>query len=237
MFRAAQLKFINEETLLVEFGETLEYEIFQRVLNLDTALNSAPIGRHVETLPTFRSLMIRFDSAVITADELLLKLAELNGVRTSLKSKKWRVPVCFEGQCGEDLAEAAQLLKMGEDALVSKLLSRSLTLYMYGFAPGFAYLGGLDEELTLPRRKDPRAPMPAGALMIAGGLASITSVSMPTGWYVLGQTPLTMFSVAREPMVPFSVGDELHLYDVNLNEFSVMREADNLDMIALLDSQ
>ncbi len=237
MFQAAQLKFINEETLLVEFGETLEDDIYQRVLNLDAALNGSIIARHLETLPTFRSLMIRFDASEIAPDALLLSLADLNSVQVSLNSTRWRVPICFEGECAEDLSEAAKLLNMPEDTLISRLLAHPLRLYMYGFAPGFAYLGGLDEQLTLPRRKDPRAPMPVGALMIAGGLASITSVSMPTGWYVLGQTPLTMFSAEREPMVPFAVGDELHLYRISLNNFSSMQGSDDLGMIKQLGSQ
>lgn len=108
---------------------------------------------------------------------------------------------------------------------------------MYGFAPGFAYLGGLDEQLMLPRRKNPRAPMPVNAFMIAGGLAAITSVSMPTGWYVLGQTPLTMFSAVREPMVPFAVGDELHLYRISLKDFTAMQGPGDLGLIERLDLQ
>ena len=237
MFQAAQLKFINEETLLVEFGETLDDDIYQRVLNLDAALNGSPISGHLETLPTFRSLMIRFNATEITQDALLLALADLNSVRASLEPTRWRVPICFEGRCGEDLPEASKLLNMREDALISRLLAYPLQLYMYGFAPGFAYLGGLDKQLTLPRRKDPRPPMPAGALMIAGGLASLTSVSMPTGWYVLGQTPLTMFSAEREPMVPFAVGDELHLYRISLDDFTSTQGSDDLGMIERLDCQ
>lgn len=236
MFKTAQLKFINEETLLVEFRNRIEDETYQRVLNLDAALNDAPIARHLETLPAFCSLMIRFDTSAITQDDLLLALADLNDQRYTVYQSKWRVPVCFESACAEDLQEAASLLNMNEEQLVVCLLERPLRLYMYGFAPGFSYLGGLDERLSLPRRANPRAPMPAGALMIAGGLASIASVSMPTGWYVLGQTPLTMFSAAREPMVPFSAGDELHLYRINMDDFRAMQATDDLSMIKRLET-
>ena len=236
MFKQAQLNFINEDTLLVEYGDSLEDEIYQRVLNLDTALNEAPIARHLETLPTFRSLMIRFDASLISQDDLLLALADLNDARQTVIPTKWRVPVCFDSACAEDLTEAAGLLDMDEEQVMSLLLKRPLRLYMYGFAPGFAYLGGLDQRLSLPRRADPRSPMPAGSLMIAGGLASISSVSMPTGWYVLGQTPLTMFAATRKPMVPFAAGDELHLYDVGLDDFQAMQRTDDLSMIERLES-
>lgn len=64
--------------------------------------------------------------------------------------------------------------------------------------------------------------------MIAGGLASLSSVSMPTGWYVVGQTPLTMFSPQREEMVPFSPGDELQLYTVSVERFEQLTRAGEL---------
>ncbi len=236
MFHAAQLKFINEETLLVEFGDRLQDDIYQRVLNLDAALRASRHASMLETLPTFRSLMIRFDSLHISSEELLALLSELNNVQQAISVRRWRVPVCFESPCGEDLAEAAALLGLGTEELVSQVLAQPLRLYMYGFAPGFAYLGGLGEQLSLPRRKNPRAPMPESALMIAGGLASITSVSMPTGWYVLGQVPLTMFDAAREPMVPFSAGDELHLYAVDIETFYALKNAGGLEMIEAMDS-
>ncbi len=62
-------------------------------------------------------------------------------------------------------------------------------VYMYGFAPGFAYLGGLPKALAVPRRASPRPPHPRNAVVIGGGLAAVATVPMPTGWYVIGATP------------------------------------------------
>jgi len=223
VFQAAQLTFINEETLLVEYGNQLDEAIFQRVLKLDAALCASDISPYLEMLPSFRSLMIRFDVDQISQQALLDSLSDLNTARVSLHRQAWRLPVCFDGPCAQDLGEASQILGMSTRAMVASILAHPLRLYMYGFAPGFAYLGGIDSTLVIPRRENPRAPMPEGALMIAGGLAAITSVSMPTGWYVLGQLPLKMFDVARTPMVPFSIGDELHLHEVGYSEFVALQ--------------
>ena len=225
MFRSAQLRFIAEDTLLVEFGDSLDDNLHNKVLMLDSALSESSIAAHLETLPTFRSLMIQFDVFALSAESLLEALSILDISSVKFKGQTWRVPVCFENGCAQDLAEVSDKLGITEAEIIERILHSPLKLYMYGFAPGFAYLGGLDTKLNITRRDTPRAPMPQGALMIAGGLASLSSVSMPTGWYVLGQTPVTMFSLQRKTLVPFAVGDELQLYPLDFDTFIKLQAA------------
>ena len=75
---------------------------------------------------------------------------------------------------------------------------------MYGFAPGFCYLGGLPAELAVSRRSTIRSPTPENVVLIGGGLSLVSTISMPTGWYVIGRTPERMYQPARE--TPFLVG-------------------------------
>jgi inhibitor of KinA len=223
MFKTAELRFVAEDALLVEFGDRLDDELHQKVLMLDMALMHSPIAPYIETQPTFRSLLIKFNVFSLSPETLLDTLSALKTEKLTLAGKTWRVPVCFESDCAQDLEEVSDLLDISEVAIIKTLLQTPLKLYMYGFAPGFAYLGGLDKGLNIPRRASPRAPMPAGALMIAGGLACLSSVSMPTGWYVLGQTPVPMFSLQSDALVPFSVGDKLQLYTLGFDEFKRMQ--------------
>jgi len=219
MLEAARIKFIAEDALLIEFGEVLDEALHQRVLMLEAALRGSSLAAHIETLPTFRSLMIKFDVFEISHAALLESVTSLGAAQVCLNAQTWRVPVCLEKRYAEDLSEVADILNMPETQIMRKVLKNPLQVYMYGFAPGFAYLGGLDAELHIPRRATPRPPMPPGALMIAGGLASLASVSMPTGWYVIGQTPLNMFSLQRKSLVPFFIGDMLQLYRIGVKEF------------------
>jgi KipI family sensor histidine kinase inhibitor len=139
--------------------------------------------------------------------------------RLALKNKSWRVPVCFAVPYCEDLQDAAEQLQMEQQKLVEFLLASKFKVYMYGFVPGFTYLGGLNPNLDIPRRQTPRLPVPPGSLIIAGGLAGLMPISMPTGWYVVGQTPISLFWDKRSPMVPFAVGDQLKLYAVDMQEY------------------
>jgi allophanate hydrolase subunit 1 len=90
---------------------------------------------------------------------------------------------------------------------------------MYGFAPGFAYLGGLPKALDISRRTEPRPTSPPNCLLIAGGQALITTVVMPTGWYIIGRTPERFFAPAREPVFLAAVGDEISFEAVDVPVF------------------
>src|SRR2546430_10510728 len=111
--------------------------------------------------------------------------------------KRWHIPACYDPPHGEDIAEAATLLGLPEERVISLHLGALYRVYMYGFAPGYTFLGGLPQELTLLRRAVPRTPAPAGSLLIAGGQALIASCAMPTGWYGIGRTPVKVFDPAR----------------------------------------
>ena len=106
--------------------------------------------------------------------------------------------------------------------LRERFLGSDCTVGMYGFAPGFAYLSGLDPTLAIPRRGSPRRPMPPGSIIIAGGMAALCSVSMPTGWYVVGRTAVTLFRPDETPMVAFAVGDVLTFHAVTADELAAL---------------
>jgi allophanate hydrolase subunit 1 len=93
---------------------------------------------------------------------------------------------------------------------------------MYGFAPGFVFLSGLPSALALSRRQTPRPPAPPGALTIAGGQALIASIAMPTGWYMLGRTPVRTFDPARDPVFPLGVGDFVQFERIDAGRFTTL---------------
>jgi inhibitor of KinA len=98
-------------------------------------------------------------------------------------------------------------------------------VYMYGFAPGFTFLGGLPEELKIPRRAVPRSPAPSGSLLIAGGQALIASCAMPTAWYGIGRTPVKMFDPRRTRVFLAGIGDELCFERIDPAAFDAMSTA------------
>ncbi len=180
----------------------------------------------IETLPTYRALLVCYEPLVLSREKLVgfieAELAQAPLDATVAAPARWRLPCCYEGECGEDLAEAAALLRVTPARFVELHAGAEYRAYMYGFAPGWCYLGGLPKALALPRRATPRAPTPPGAVLIGGGLALVASNPMPTGWYVVGRTPERLFSPKREPPLFIAPGDLLRFEPVTLESFRAL---------------
>ena len=100
---------------------------------------------------------------------------------------------------GPDLDDVAQLAGMTRDEVIARHSGPTYTVRFCGFAPGFAYLDGLDERLHVPRRDDPRTTIPAGAVAIAGEFAGVYPRASPGGWRLLGRTDAAVWDVDRDP--------------------------------------
>jgi inhibitor of KinA len=217
----------GESALVVEFGDTIDPKIHDRVLALDAAISQANWEGVTETVPTYRSLMIHFDPRRLTTEALADALAGLDYASAPPRTGRqlWRIPACYDPPHGEDLAEIAALLRLPPARIVGLHLGARYRVYMYGFAPGFTFLGGLPEELKIPRRPVPRPPAPPGSLLIAGGQALIASCAMPTGWYGIGRTPVKMFDPGRERIFLAGIGDELRFERIDPAAFDAMSTA------------
>jgi KipI family sensor histidine kinase inhibitor len=219
----------GETALVVEYGQVIDPRLHDLVLGLDAALAGMEIPGIVETVPTYRSLLIHFDPRRITTESLIETLSRLDLAFTAApqKAKRWRIPVCYDPSLAEDLVEVAASLGLAPDTVASLHVGAAYRVYMYGFAPGFTFLGGLPEELTISRRATPRPPAPPGSLLIAGGQALISTIAMPTGWYVIGQTPVRMFDPRRDPPFAVAVGDDIRFEAIDLDAYrSLQRQAE-----------
>ncbi|MEM9224687.1 MAG: carboxyltransferase domain-containing protein [Pseudomonadota bacterium] len=219
LLEGAVLRDSGESAFVIEFGDTIDPAAGRAVARVAAAFDGiAPQGL-IEVVPTFRSLLVIFDPDATNREQLIAALDEDAGAETALpEPARWRLPVAMEGEAAEDIEAAADGLALSPEELREKFLAGTYQVGMYGFAPGFAYLSGVAPALAIPRRPSPRPPMPTGSVILAGGMAALTSVSMPTGWYVIGRTAITLFRPDADRMVPFSVGDSIRFEPMTLAE-------------------
>jgi inhibitor of KinA len=235
MLRKPRFLPVGESALVVEFGATIDPKIHDCVLALNEAIQQGNIEGVTETVPTYRSLMIHFDPHRLTAEGLIDAVAKLRyeAMPSRMGRQRWHIPARYDPPHGEDIAEAAALLGLPQERVISLHLGALYRVYMYGFAPGYTFLGGLPKELTLPRRAVPRAPAPAGSLLIAGVQALIASCAMPTGWYGIGRTPVKMFDPSRTPAFLANIGDEICFERIDLAAFDAFcRQAEAGELVA-----
>ncbi len=109
------------------------------------------------------------------------------------------IAVRYGGEAGPDLAQVAALHGLSEKEVVALHSGTSYRVYMLGFAPGFAYLGPVPEEIATPRRAVPRTRVPAGSVGIAGRQTGVYPFSTPGGWQLIGRTQAVLWDPALTP--------------------------------------
>ena len=216
----------GEAALVVQFGETVDPAINDRVLALDAALRADPPTGTREFVPTYRSLMIHYDPLQLDRDTLI---ANVNRLLTGLGDWRnegtiWTLPCCYDLPLAEDIDEAARILGLTRDDVVALHTKATYRVYMCGFSPGQIYLGGVPEPLKISRRATPRPPHAAGAVSIGGGLGTVVPFVMPTGWYVIGQTPERLYSAERKEAFLIEAGDLVQFEPIDLATFRTLEQ-------------
>jgi inhibitor of KinA len=217
----------GDRALVVEYGDRIDRALSDEVLSLKASIASAaPVGI-VETVPTFRSLLVHYDPLATSRADLeqaIRSLLDRRGDR-GIGAKLWHVPVCYEGEFAPDLAEVARLTGLTPEDVVALHSGTRFHVYMLGFLPGFPYMGDLPNALALPRRADPRLRVPAGSISIATSLTAIYPYESPGGWHLIGATPIRLFDAGRDRPALFAPGDAVVFEPIDPASFASIGQA------------
>lgn len=220
----ADVKFLltGDTSLTVEFGNEISESINTQIRAFSIALQNSKIPGIVETVPTYRSLMIHYDPGVILYKPLVQKLTALLGQLDKIEippSEVLEIPVLYGGEMGPDLDFVAQHNGKTPEEVVQIHTSTEYLIYMLGFTPGFTYLGGMSDEIATPRLKTPRVKIPAGSVGIAGSQTGVYPIDSPGGWQLIGRTPVRMYDPDREPPILPQAGQYIKFYAITQKEF------------------
>lgn len=213
---------VGDTAILVELGETIDPGINAAVLALDRRIRAMAIDGVIELVPTYRSLLVHYDPDRVDGRVLLARLAaiEVDPGEPAPAGRLWTVPVTYGGEFGIDLEAVARRHGLSVDDVVRLHTAPTYRVYMVGFVPGFTYLGGLDPRLHTPRLEDPRPRTPAGSVSIGGIQAGIASVEIPSGWHLLGRTPVRTFDPERTPPLLLEPGDRVRFVPIDPATFA-----------------
>lgn len=216
-----RIKPAGDSALVVEFEERIDPAVSARVLDLDRALAEAKLPGVQETLPTYRTLLIRLDPLASDPEALAARIAAMAAAARSdaRPGRLWRIPVGYGGALGEDLEHVARERGLSTDEVVRLHATAVYHVYMLGFVPGFVYLGGLDARLHISRRVNPRLKVPAGTISIGGQQAAVQSIEAPSGWHILGRTPVRVFDMRRKEPFLIRPGERVTFRPVDTATF------------------
>jgi KipI family sensor histidine kinase inhibitor len=202
----------SDQALLVELGDTISPALGRQVHRLVLALQRAELAGLVDLHPAYASVLVRFDPLRLRREALRQHIATALSQLEEIElppPRRIAIPVHYGGAAGPDLAEVAALHGLTPSAVVGLHSAAAYQVYFLGFAPGFAYLGGLPQTLWTPRLATPRPLVPAGSVGIAGWQSGVYPQATPGGWRLLGRTELVLFDPRRTPMALLQPGDEV----------------------------
>jgi 5-oxoprolinase (ATP-hydrolysing) subunit B len=198
---AARLLTVGDRAFLVETTTAAPHDLAAAI----TA--SSWRDRVVEVVPAASTVLL---VAVDSADVVALRAAVLDllagGVEASATSRGRLVEIAVTYD-GIDLAAVSDATGLAVDDVVAAHSGADHVVEFFGFAPGFAYIGGVPDELHLPRRSDPRVRIDAGTVAIAGGQTVIYPGGTPGGWHLIGHTDAVLWDVDASPPNLIAIGD------------------------------
>ncbi len=200
----------GDTALVVELGDEISTEINGRVRDLSAAIDKANLPGVFDYLPTYRSVLVYYDPIATSLENLKSEIEKLYANADSQNvgnSVTVELPTYYGGEFGEDIEFVAENAGLSVGEVVDLHSGTNYLVYMMGFSPGFAYLGGLSEKLFTPRLPSPRVEIPAGSVGIAESQTGVYPISSPGGWRLIGRTPVRLFDPMREPPVLVSAGD------------------------------
>ena len=217
----------GDKAFFIEFGNAITPELSRRVRHLLLAIQNVSIPGLIETVPTYRSLLIYYDPLATSPVELRDRLETLEQSAEDSEFPEptvTEIPTVYGNEYGPDLEFVAKHNGLSTEEVVGIHTSNVYLIYMLGFIPGFTYLGGLPSSIATPRLGTPRSRIPGGSVGIAGSQTGIYPTESPGGWQLIGRTPLELFHPHQEPPALLQTGNHVIFVRITPQEFTRIKE-------------
>lgn len=227
---------LGESAVVVRLGDTVSEDLHREVQALTRRIEANPFPGFVECVPAFTTVTVFYDPFEL--DLPLQVTGRVDYLRSILEAymadtQKMPeaepvvidIPVCYGGGFGPDLADVASLNNLTTQDVIRIHTAQTYLVYAVGFAPGFPYLGGLDERIAAPRKQTPRLAISAGSVGIAGTQTGIYPVETPGGWQIIGRTPLPLFMPDQDPPALLRGGEYIRFRQIDAAEYERIKGA------------
>lgn len=215
----------GENALIIYFGDKTSPLISTKVQTACVQLEATLGDKLIDLIPSYASLLVIYDA--LRCDHLWVKQriqkaipqGDVEIANSTTAGKTVELPVWYSPESGPDLTALAERTGLSVDTVISLHQSREYRVYAIGFAPGFAYLGEVDERIAAPRLANPRLKVPRGAVAIADQQTAVYPDVSPGGWNLIGLCPTRMFDPQAVPTMPVEVGDRVRFRAVSRDKF------------------
>jgi KipI family sensor histidine kinase inhibitor len=215
----------GDNALVIMLGNKIEEALNKRIHSIALAIEEAKPEWLIEVVPTYTTICIYYDPILINYEKLKREVKSF--LKAKAREKKSRIVdilVAYGKENGPDLEFVARYNNLSIEEVIEIHSKPLYRVYMLGFLPGFAYLGGMDERIATPRLEEPRVKVPAGSIGIAEKQTGFYSIESPGGWRLIGKTPLKLFDQSKEPPTLVLPGDYIKFTPIDKEGFNEFLE-------------
>ncbi len=214
---------VGDSAILISFGDVICPTINRKIQRVIEVIHDMKDPAIHELIPAYTSLMIQYDALEYSYTELKSKLEPVLVITADISEEDRvtviEIPTLYGGDYGPDLSFVANYHNISENDVITIHSGTDYLVYMLGFIPGFAYLGGMNPCIATPRLQTPRQSIPAGSVGIAGEQTGIYPSQSPGGWQIIGRTPVVMYNLERESPSLLSAGQYVRYVPIDEEVF------------------
>ena len=225
LYDKARFRISGDRALLVQYGEGVDLAVNEKVRRMAEVIRRSTLSGVQTIVPAYCTLSVIYDPLRTSPPELKNRLhaleAELDRIQIP-DPRTIELPVCYGGAFGPDIEYVATYNQLTVEEVIQRHCAVVYHIYAVGFAPGFCYLGGLDERLRTPRLETPRTFVPAGSVGIAEKQTGVYPLDSPGGWQLIGRTPVKLFAPHRSNPFLYQAGDKIKFTPVSEQVYARM---------------
>jgi KipI family sensor histidine kinase inhibitor len=217
-----QLQVVGEDALMLYLGERASDASLALVQAALERITTALGEDLIDLVPSYASILILYNPLRSTHTNIVRRVREalhdLPAQATAV-GRTVVLPVYYAPEAGADLEALAARAGLSVPEVIELHTGTEYRVYAIGFAPGFAYLGEVDERIATPRLATPRARVPRGSVAIAERQTAVYPAASPGGWNLIGRCPVAMFNPQSQPSMPVAVGDSVRFSAIGRARF------------------
>lgn len=209
---------------VIRLGETawllqpkLSENVLEHIHSTSDLLEQSKIDGLQDIIPAYDSITLIYDSQLKYDPGKISEISPSREPHLSREKNIFEINVCYE--LGMDWNEVEVKTGLSKEEVISIHSTRNYTLAMMGFMPGFIFLEGLDDRITVSRKENPRTKLPSGSVGIGGNQTGIYSLESPGGWQIIGRTTESFFDVNKTPPTKLKAGDKIRFKPISKDEF------------------
>ncbi len=228
----AKIMVVSDNSIIIEYPAQISQEINRQIRYVTREISEKMADRIVDIIPAYHTVTVGYDCLKNDYRKLVQEIEEILSQTSADKDDQRdvvEIPVCYEEPYGLDIEEVCQIHNISREELIKRHTAPEYLVYMVGFTPGFPYLGGMDESLATPRKKEPRSKLPAGSVGIAGSQTGVYPIESPGGWQIIGRTPLKLFDPYREDPVMIKSGQYIKYVSISAQDYEKLARSSEVD--------